>query len=334
MSESAVLEIFAPQPASVGGRWLRLEAHILNEAGEIVSTRILSDGFDEPVAFPNLITNQGLDFMGNSTTYLTACQVGQGVTAPAFTDTQLASYLAGTATRTSAVSSAQVAVSPFYVEHVIVYRFAAGVAAGNLTEIGVSTTAATGNLYSRALILDAGGLPTTVVVLAGEVLDATYAHRTYAPAADAAGNVTISAVNYSWVCRPCNVNSVNTSGGLGGAWGCVAPGTSGSIMYADLNGSSHTQRAYTGPLVAQNAGNPTGTSFFDLSNTPIAYVPGSLQVEGVQTYDLTRGNVPGGIGVVKFSFGWCAWQISFSPVIPKNATNNLTLRFRHSWTRH
>lgn len=327
-----VIRVNTP-PSSVSGRWLRLEAHRLDDEGNIISSRLLSDGFGEPVAFPNLITDQGLDFMGASSTYLTACQVGTGSTAPAFTDTQLASYLAGTSNRTSAVSTAQVSVSPFYVEHVIVYRFAAGVAAGNLTEIGVSTTTTTGNLYSRALILDGGGLPTTVTVLAGEVLDATYAHRTYAPAADVAGNVTISAVNYSYVLRPCSVNAVNTVSGFGGNWGVFAPGLPGQQMWTDLNGSAHTQRAYTGPLVAQNAGNPTGTSFFG-SAAAVAYVPGSLQVQGTQTYDLTHGNVPGGIGVVKFSFGWSAWQISFSPVIPKNNTNNLTLTFRHSWTRH
>jgi hypothetical protein len=301
----------------------KLEAVKLDEDGNEISRRVVADWF------PNLITNQGLEYMGASADWLNACQVGTGSTAPAFTDTTLATYLVGTSTKQT-VSSNILGVSPYYVGLVITYRFAVGVAAGNLTEIGIGKTTATGNLYSRALILDGGGSPTTITILSDEVLDASYEIRTYPPLSDSAGSVSISSVSYNYVVRAVNVNAANTT--TFGRWGIPNEGTAASDgAQAAMPGSGNT--AFNGVLGAITAATPTGTFDDATSVATAAYVGASLQRDGTQTYGLTDGNLSGGISAVKFSFNWCAYQISFSPAIPKTSSQSLTLTFRHTWSR-
>lgn len=303
--------------------WFKIEAVILDDDGNEVSRRTCADWF------PNLITDQGLELMGTSASYFNACQVGTGNTAPNVLDTQLASYLAGTGTKQATNASVQISVLPYYASLFNTFRFSAGAAAGNLAEVGIGTTGTTGNLYSRALILDGGGAPTTITVLPTEALDVTYEHRCYAPSADVLGNVTISSVNYSYVLRACRVGSSNS--GSGGGWGVplddFADGVFANTMWFAR------QTVYNGVLVAANAGDPTGASANTSSNTPAAYIPGTLYAQGTQNYDLNFANLAGGITAAKFSMAWCTYQISFSPAIPKDATKVLTLTFRHSWTR-
>ena len=133
--------------------------------------RVLADWF------PNLILNGGLDRMGANPDYLSWCQVGSGSTAPVAAQTALVNRIAGTSTQQNNVSGAQ-ASAPYYGWYRRTYRFAQGVAAGNLSEVGVGW-ATSGSLFSRALILDGGGSPTTITVLSDEVLDVTYELRRY-----------------------------------------------------------------------------------------------------------------------------------------------------------
>jgi hypothetical protein len=98
--------------------------------------RVLTDWF------PNLITNGGLDRIGVSSTYLDYCHVGSGNTAPANTDTGLATPVASTITSTSTTGIQ--GSSPYYTWQTIVYTFGLGVAAGNLAEVGVGWSASNG----------------------------------------------------------------------------------------------------------------------------------------------------------------------------------------------
>lgn len=309
--------------SGVMGRY-KIEAVTLDEDGNELSRRVCADWFN------NLITDQGLEYMGNSSNYFNACQVGTGSTAPSVLDTQLSTYLAGTATKQNVNSTVQIVSTPYYASLFITYRFAAGVAAGNLAEVGVGRTTTTGNLYSHALILDGGGSPTTITVLPTEALDVTYEHRTYAPVADVLGNVTISGVNYSYTLRPCRVGSSNFGNG---GWGVENTGTDFTDGTPGVMVYPLAQTAYNGSMVAPNAGDPTGSNAGTSSSSAAAYVPGSLYAQMTQTYDLNFGNLAGGITVVKFSVAWCTYQVGFSPAIPKDATKTLTLTFRHSWTR-
>lgn len=311
--------------SGVCGRF-KLEAKKLDVDGNVVSSRLLADWFD------NLITDQGLNYMGATGGWLSSCQVGTGTAAPAVTDTALAAYLAGTNTFVGSSSVGAAGSAPYYAYVRITYRFGTGVAAGNLSEVGIGLTTTTGNLYSRALILDGGGSPTTITVLADEVLDVTYEHRTYPPTADVVGNITISGVNYSYVLRASSVTNPNTIAGAEDGWG-----QPGNETIAGFHGSGAEitaagyQFAYSGGIgtVVQS---PSGLSDAATSVSSTAYSNNSLVREGKLSWGLSDGNL-GGVKSVRYSFKWCTYQIEFTPAIPKDGTKILELTFQHAWTR-
>lgn len=278
------------------------------------SRRVLADWF------PNLVTDNGLDLVGSSSSWMSTCVVGSGNTAPANSDTQLVSLVGST---TNVVTSTQgTAVgSPYYGFTTNTYRFAAGVATGNLTEVGVGATST--NLFSRALILDGIGNPTTITVLSVEALDVTYQLRNYAPLVDVTGNITISAVVYAYQIRAANVT--------GSQWNMVGFG------FADTAGLS-SMTVFDGALGAITS-SPSGSSASGGIAANNAYSTGTHRVDGTFTMGLTVGNLGTGIsaalittGAIYGQFG--GYQISFTPAIPKDNTKVLTLGFRQSWARH
>lgn len=296
--------------------WFKLEA--TNSKGH---KRVLADWF------PNLITNAGLEAIGTSASWLAACRVGTGSAAPSVLDTDLSAYLAGTSTRTSNTAGAT-SSAPYYGHRTITYRFAAGTATGNISEVGIASNAAaaTGTLFSRALVVDGGGNPTTVTVLSDEVLDVTYQIRVYSPSTDVVGTINISGVDYDFTARAANATS-------SASWALSTTGATAGINV--ITGVGSVATAYSGPIGAVTTA-PTGTQGASGSGTDIAYNPGTYQKDFTFTWGLSNGNV-GGIRSVYTSMGtegtFGAVQIQFDPVIPKNSTNVLELGFRQSWTR-
>lgn len=274
--------------------------------------RVLADWF------PNLITTNGANLLGANNGYFTTCCVGSGNTPPALTDTALQTLVGSTASTNSSSQSSS-GGTPWYGARTIQYNFPAGTATGNLTEVGVGVT--TTNLFSRALILDGGGAPTTITVLASEALYVTYQVNQYAPTADSSGNVTIASVVYAYVIRAANANSAT-------AWGIAnadAPGITGTSGAQVSNGSLGTV-----------TGQPSGTLSPASSVANNSYSTGSFQLSGTATWGLTSGNVSGGISAALFGFGAQfgtrgQFQMSFSPVIPKDGSHILTLTVVNSW---
>lgn len=278
--------------------------------------------------FKNLITNQGLEYLGNTSGYLTACQVGTGNTAPANTDTGLATYLAGSSTIHSTSQAAQ-GSAPYYVARTNTYRFAAGVATGNISEVGIGTAPTGSVLFSRALILDGGGSPTTITVLADEVLDVTYQLRIYPPTTDVTPAVTDSGpagTEHTFTVRAARVTTAvdNSSG-----WGTLSTGRhigdSGSVGMTAYNGS-------IGAVTTV----PSGTSDGAASVTPAAYVGASLERLQTHVFGLDDGNLSGGISAISWTHGRGAggcWQAGISPAIPKTASETLSITTKVSWSR-
>lgn len=264
--------------------------------------------------FPNLVTDGGLERMATASDWLTFCRVGTGATAPAVTDTALATQVASASVLSSSTGTA--ATAPYYSFKTGTYRFAAGVAAGNLSEVGVGWLATVSGLFSRALILDSGGSPTTITVLSDEILDVTYQFRTYPPAADTAGSVTLDGVVYSYAGRAALVTSSS-------AW--PVP------MQA---GGANTITVYDGAIGAVT-GSPSGTSSSSPAPTvaDVAYSSGSRIRSVTLTWGLTAGNLAGGIQSIKYNHGFACYQIQFTPKIPKDATKTLSLTVSHSWAR-
>lgn len=295
-------------PSEVCG-YFTLDAHKVIDGG-IVSSRRLAG------PFPNIITDQGLDMMGNNTGWMGSCQVGSGNATPTAADTSLQTWVAGVSSIQSSNTSVQVSVSPYYVSRVNVYRFGTGVAAGNLSEVGVGWGSSGSVLYSRALIVDGSGTPTTITVLSDEVLDVTYEWRTYPPLVDVTGTVD----GYDYTLRAANINQYKT--GVGPGWGSVLDRGSAASFSSFGNGS------YTGAIGAITTG-PSGTAT-SASTSNLSYTPGTLVRRGQLSWGLGSTN---SVQSIRFSMGCGMYQIGFSPTIPKNGTNNLIIVVEHSWAR-
>lgn len=268
--------------------------------------RVLADWF------PNLILNGGLDRMGANADYLYWCQVGSGSTAPVAAQAALVNRIAGTNTGQAIVAGAQ-ASAPYYGWLRRTYRFAVGVAAGNLSEVGVGW-ASTGSLFSRALILDGGGSPTTITVLSDEVLDVTYELRRYPGTVDLTGTVVLDGVTHNWVSRAAAVTTE-------GAW------TGAGAMVLDF------ALSFNGGIGAVTT-SPSGVSGI-LSATALPYSAGSYTRAVTVSAGLNDSNLAGGIrSILIHSYSNTArYQIQFDPAIPKDNTKVLSLTIQHSWAR-
>lgn len=314
-----------------------------SEGNAIESTKELAaDWFD------NLITNAGLDNIGKTTTYnkFLGIVIGTGNTPPAYTDVSLASYLTQTTTVQSGwVATRQISTSPYYVAFKITYRFGTGVAAGNITEVGIAgaTTATPGptsTLFSRALITDGTGTPITITVLSDEILDVTYELRIYPPngGADITGtfNMTISGTPtaFNYTLRPAAIITGDPAGTTIG-WAPYAFNNNAAIAgYINPNfnlGGGCSQSTTLGGLGGYP---PTPNDYWDsVSNS--TYVSGNYYIDITYGASLNRCNFASGINSMFFLNTFqAAAQMSISPAVMKNNTQTFTYTVRFTWGRY
>lgn len=164
------------------------------------STRVVADWFD------NLILNAGLDRLGSGGV-VSHCQVGTDSTPPSVGQSSLVSALATTSTQQAL--NYGTAEDASYVYYRKTFRFGVGVAAGNLSEVGVGW--ASNFMFSRALIKDDLGDPTTVTVLPDEVLDVVYEVRFYQNHTERTATIDISGTDYTFTFRPIGLTGNNSN---------------------------------------------------------------------------------------------------------------------------
>lgn len=271
--------------------------------------------------FTNLILNNGLDLMGTEgmSTYLGRAHVGTGTTAPAVTDTALVAPVANV--NRSSISALSSGGTPdWYHEYSAVFNFGEGVAEGNLTEFGISTT--TNSFFARALFKDEFGDPTTVTVLSDEFLSITYKLRLYINTTDVTGVVTLEGNDYNYTIRPALVGKVST-----GYWSTSLDFTYHDNMYA-----------VGGGITAFTASPPSSGAVSATVNTAV-YTPGNYYVDFVGYWQPSVANFGSGIGAITYCCQYngdavyALWQIGFSPKIPKTNTKKLGMTIRLSWDR-
>lgn len=269
--------------------------------------------------FCNLILNQGLDQYGTSANWLNYCHVGTSATTPSNSQTQLGALLATTG---NILSTTQVTTSssPYYLTTTKVYRFAAGTATGNLAEVGIGWGTAATSLFSRALILDGGGSPTTITVLSDETLDVTYEFRCYVPETDVTGTIVLNGVTHDYTLRAARVTTVHSSNGWSAADDAI-------MDVSDYGLTTGSIGAITSTI--------SGTSLTppNPSSSAASYTPGSYYRDSTLTVGLTAGNHASGIGAARFKIGIGLYQIGFVPNIMKTSSQVLNLTFRHTWAR-
>lgn len=282
---------------------------------------------------PNLLTDVGLELLGTSN-IAACCHVGTGTSTPAFTDSTLAAWKATNSSKvgdgfyTGSPYGANGVTPPYYGWNRGTYRFAAGSATGNITEVGLSNTNTNTNMTCRALVKDGAGNPTTITVLSDEILDVTYEIRMYAPSADATYNVTISGTVYTFTVRACAV-------GQGNYWGWPIVYQAG-YNFNGAYGFNSNAATYKGfALAAVTAASPTGTTTGSPTSSSVdAYASGTRQRDFTLTWSTAQATDAAGVSGFTILTTRGYYQIGVSPTIPKNSTNNLSIKFRVSWARY
>lgn len=285
----------------------RYKIEVKNKNGDIKST-----GW-----FKNLITNKGKDYFGHYSrnSLLSLCKVGTSNTTPSSSDVDLYNAVAYTTTK-STVSQGLTSSSPYYAYASYLFTFAIGAVTGNIAEVGVGW-GTSNSLFSRALILDGTGNPTTITVLSDEQLTVTYELRMSIPEIDSSGTITLNGSQYTWTSRAANATS---------DWIFYT-----TLVDAERAGASNGQIAYDGSIGVITS-LPSGNFALSDSFSADAYVNGNYFVDHSFTFGLSKANFASGIGAVSCAIGSCRFQIGFSPKIPKTSSQIFTLKLRHSWS--
>ena len=275
-----------------------------NAAGEVVQT----------LEFDNLITDAGLERWGTDGV-IDRCYLGSGTTPPAVTDTAMAASL-GVATSTTTAPGNTYSAAAATQTINLAWRAGPGVCTGDIREVGVGWST---GLWSRALIRDTQGNPTTISKAADETLDVSYAVTLQYPTTPIVGSITIQGVSYDWRAYPYLPTSGST---LSSIFSTRRTGAGSSSGFAYDGGNNPN-------------GNPSGSAVgYTTSITSSPYVPGSKRVENTYQFGLDR---PGTYRTFWVKFGNSYYtteaQVEFTPGIPKDAAQTLKVVFSHSWGR-
>lgn len=194
--------------------------------------------------FKNLITDYGMNGIAGDAGQFGVCKgiyVGSSNAPPTVNDVTIGTPVARTSTFTpGADPSPQVgsAVSPYYAKVVWAYRFAAGAAAGNISEVGaIFRYEDPYELWSRSLVKDASGDPVTITILPDEILDVYYECRIYPQETFSEGTVTLMGSSYAYRASSSNLASSATAGPLVRGFAPVL-GSTRSYAYSGIIGPS------------------------------------------------------------------------------------------------
>jgi len=276
--------------------------------------------------FDNIILDSGLNRMGTGAAILGAA-IGTGTSTPVSTQTGLDTQSHYTTTPGTGNGANSVAgSSPYNNTGTYVFRTTLGSLNGNYTEVGVGW--ASGSMFSRALILDGGGSPTSISVSSAEQLDIVYQLSIYPPLVDTSTIVNISGVDYTITGRAASVNATGSTIG----WTPIT----WSAQAVTTNGQAQAFNGTIGAITSTPSGS-TGTA--PTVAVVGSYSNNSLNRTGRVTHSLTQGNVAGGIKSSTIAWGasgsvaMAGFQYEFNPVLPKDGTKTLTLDYTLTWAR-
>lgn len=318
--------------------YFKLDVHKVDKDDNIISTK-------EGEWFKNLITNQGMNFIGHcpsTNRMFMGCQVGKGSTPPAFADVQLGTnFVVGTTTQQTATTTAQVVTVPYYVSNRITWRFAAGTVAaagGIITEVAIvgdctdvaARTSNTAPLFSHAQIKDGTGTPTTLTILSDEVLDVTYEFRMY-PLLSGTGtfNMTIDGVStaFNYEVRPCKMSDQTFFWPLAPAnWNSMTARV-GSSNYNIYGGTSAFD-------IGDHVNMPNqATSDNWESVTNAVYIANNWYRDFTFFMGLNKSNFNIKAMVFSFNPGFC-FQMNLNNTVNKIASKKFEINVRVAWTRY
>lgn len=300
---------------------------------------------------PNKLTKKLFNDLMNGVAYSAAPVVGAGNTAATESDVTLESYLGKANSVEIVAGSYQYTDTPdvngfvwmkqTYVAHYLPTRL--GASSVNISEAGLSSdsifsTTNTTPLYSRGLLVDAVGDPTSISYDAeNEYLD-VYWELTWWVPVEVSGTVTLNILGtntvHNYVVRPSNWRRLESVANYN--WLMPTADTSGIyigrlIFNVSSSGYGNSEDTYaaSGPLGAFTAF-PTATDGrFYATAYPIQAFTTDKQRDWEIQFGPAEGNVSGGIGALHVgSTAGPTWQISLSPKIDKTATRNFNFTVR------
>lgn len=292
---------------------------------ELYARKPATGDIRELAEFDNLILDSGLDRLGvipsGEKAWNAACQVGAGNSTPIVSQTTLDSFVAGTTTQSSSYSNSG---TPDYItKRTITYTFGVGVAAGNLSEVGIGCsdegTYADGPLFSRALILDSEGDPTTITVLSDEELIVKYILTITPNLADVVFTQNISGIDYECTLRVADVDDTSDWGPMRGRT-TVSPGS----------GTSITIRENPIAIITGDPGTPSSGK---TPSSVASYIDGTYFRDFKGDWLAGDGNYAGGIKSCTLQTPVGFWQMGFDPPVPKTSEYIFSLTFRVHWAR-
>ena len=274
----------------------------------------------------NLILNQGLDFFGGETmgsNMMTYCVIGSGNSQPSYTQNKLDTTINGVhgADFSSKYDyDASRDGNLYKTNKVRKYTFY-GLNNVNVSEVGLASAFSSSIDYylcTRALIKDTQGVPTTITVLSGEVLEIYYKLWQVFDTTD-------------------KVGTINLLNGVGGSVAYnysskVVTNTKESINYLGDPATFYNRWYGLYPSTETSTSSYSSPDTYQYSN----YVDGSYKI--VVTFHLGIGAANGNIRLMTIP-SFSLWQIRFGSVaddspITKTSTQTLSIPIEVSWGRY
>lgn len=271
-----------------------------------------------------------------------AIVVGSGNTPPTLADTVLETYKGRRSAQTRVSRTVNlVPDSEGYCTITTVYRAtfnpgSLGTGPVNISEAGTAMNTnpnATTSLYSRGLLVDDFGVPTTVSLNATtEYLDVYWRHVRYIPReilATATLTILGTPVVHDLKICPNRLDPAAEASDLywqnNAGSADALPGFSPAVVLGYEG--AYGPYVYDGAIGTPSA-NPSGNKLnYKTSSWTVApYVAGSLQRNLSLNIIPTEANLVAGIKTLTLGLGFQGWQIEFNPVIMKNATPNRVLK--------
>jgi hypothetical protein len=281
--------------------------------------------------FDNVILTQGLDRLGLTTDnpVVSFSRIGTGTSIPLATQTQLDSQSAASTVTNSALNTTLNSGFPDYITtHTYRYSYAQGAVVGNMSEIGTGWSSGGATLFSRALILDGSGNPTTITLIAIDQLTVFYRLSVIPDLTDGVGIINIGGTDYDYTVRVRNVGSFCADSRV-----FSSPGAFGIPGFRPTSGAL---TSVVGTQLSAITASPVTAASAGTNPTIGAYSQNSYQRDDTFNWSISQGNLTGGVQII--SYGWAGnqsglmgYQMRLATTIPKDNTKTMSFTARISW---
>lgn len=307
----------------------RFKARVIGSSGRVKSESEWSD---------NVVTNLGIRMLLGGATRAYSdiavsirCSCGSGNSAPSVNDTVIQSFIAGSNNITSSSTTFNTSTAPFYAKHEWKFLFDIGDAEGNVSELCIvnddTEPTSSSPVFSRALVRDSAGNPTTITVLEDEYLEVTYELYIYPPAGELTGSFTQvidgSPQVFTYSIKPSNMRVLGPVG-VSDGWATNGDGRIPTVFA--LSGSRSSVYS-AGSILGPENSVPSGTDY-RLTGIATSSVANYAEKYRDLTFIASISDANTEFDAIRFAANLCCYQMKISPSITKNNTKTYRLNVR------